>query len=362
VRKVIYVSFIHLTDKVLRDWYITFLIGEGAPVEYWDITDLVLEKIDEPNLLAYDYSHHIQSLLELEAKLRLPENKEAIYYNCKTVHLDWGAMPTSMVLARRKLWQLFQTPSLLLKKVLSRTELHLAKDLGLVKPLDIVFAAGRVLLEENKFANRVIPINLVDYDRFVQVQSATKLIESGRYAVFLDTNLPFQSDLNICNLPILDSHRYYSSLNNFFSMLEIKFNIKVIIAEHPNSNYGPEVFDGREKFRGVTPELVKDADFVITQTSVALSYAVLNSKPLIFIYTNEMLALYENTLMKYLINFSSYLDSPLINIDKIENDLNFRILEPNRERYITYKYDYLTSPESEHLTTQEIFFNELSAM
>ena len=40
-RKIIYVSFVRLTDKVMRDWYIDYLLGKGAVVEFWDVVSLL---------------------------------------------------------------------------------------------------------------------------------------------------------------------------------------------------------------------------------------------------------------------------------------------------------------------------------
>ena len=46
-RKIIYVCFGRLTDKIARDWYIDYLIEKGVSVEYWDIVSLVREEHSE---------------------------------------------------------------------------------------------------------------------------------------------------------------------------------------------------------------------------------------------------------------------------------------------------------------------------
>ena len=55
-KKIIYVSFIRLTDKVTRDWYIDYSINKGAVVEYWDIVSLVREEHEEK--VYYSGRHH----------------------------------------------------------------------------------------------------------------------------------------------------------------------------------------------------------------------------------------------------------------------------------------------------------------
>ena len=233
---------------------------------------------------------------------------------------------------------------------------------GLLKPVDIVFAAGEVLVKNQRFAAKVVPINFVDYDNFMRLRSGKRVVRDSPYAVFLDTNLPYQVDLGVLGLPTLNPQNYYFSLNRFFDLVESQCSVTVVIAAHPKSNYGTDTFNGRACVRDLTPELVRDAEFVITQTSTALSYAILNLKPAIFIYTDDMVSLYAETFMRQLHDISGYLDAPLVNIDQLTAGSRIIIKAPNKERYECYKYDFLTTYESESTTTREIFFNALSVM
>ena len=107
-RKLIYLSFIRLTDKVSRDWYIDYSIERGAVVEYWDIVSLVREEHDEKGALEVSHLRHIKTYREFEELVRQPENQDAVYvmlisysgrfskpfrllskFNCKTVFLNW---------------------------------------------------------------------------------------------------------------------------------------------------------------------------------------------------------------------------------------------------------------------------------
>ena len=116
--------------------------------------------------------------------------------------------------------------------------------------------------------------------------------------VFLDINLPYHSDLAFCGRPQIDPVAYYRSLNRFFGLLEREYGIEVIIAAHPRADYDRTTFEGRQIFRLVTAELVRDAEFVLSHTSTAMSYAVLNAKPLIFIYTDAMAAVYQRLFIR----------------------------------------------------------------
>src|ERR1019366_393014 len=100
---------------------------------------------------------------------------------------------------------------------------------------------------------------------------------------------------------------------------------------------------------------------VISHHSTALSYVVLNAKPVMFVYTDEMLALYEPTVISYLRGLASYLDASILNVDKISRGEDTAIRPVNSERYDVFKYKFLTTHESENTTTQKIFLRELQA-
>lgn len=377
--KIIYLSFGRLTDKISRDWYIDYSIKKGAEVEYWDIVSLMRETHDEKGSLDLPYLRYINSYSELERLLQL--NKNALFiilisysarfskpyrllskYNCKMVFLSWGAMPTSERSLRRLINRFFFRPKNFLIRSVDLLLGIAYRKLRLVNKFDIVFAAGNALTSVDQFAKKVVPFNLCDYDHFINVQNTYSKPISGKYAVFLDINLPYQSDLAICGLPAVDAKNYFESLNNFFDILEKKSDLKVVVAAHPKSKYGSEVFGARECHRMVTAELVKDAEYVITHTSTAISYAVLNVKPIIFIYNDNMMRVYKNTIIKEIQCLASYLNGNLYNVDKVTNIKEIDIKQPDRVLYESYKYAYLTSPESKSSSSAEIFWREISRL
>ena len=74
MRKVVCVSFVHLTDKYARDWNIDYLIAKGVEVEYWDIVAIARESYTESHMKTTHYSHFIKSFSDLEARLNFSEN------------------------------------------------------------------------------------------------------------------------------------------------------------------------------------------------------------------------------------------------------------------------------------------------
>jgi hypothetical protein len=380
-RKVIYVSYSHLCEKTERDWYINDLCVKNVTVEYWDLLPLLIGEVCEFDSKNADYLRIPKTYEALESMLRIPENRNAYFimlityegrtvklyrllskYNARMLFIAWAAFPGERSgRCYQVLHGVLSNPLKLAGKMLNQMKATAYRRFKIVKQFEVVFAAGQALVTSNQYAARVVPINLIDYDHYVRVQSSEVRVVKGRYAVFLDIDLACQSDLKICDLQPIDPFNYYQSLNRFFELLEVKFGIKVVVAAHPKADYSLETFHGREIYRGLTPELVKDAEFVISHHSASLSYAVLNRKPLIIIYTNEMKRLYDHTVvMRLHRSIASYLDVAIYNIDEIEQVDQVEIKEVNQKNYDNYKYNYLTTHESEHTTTQEIFSNEIS--
>lgn len=375
VQKVIYISAMRLSDKAARDWYITDLIEKGMPVEYWDVASLVFGD-DGHRSMDAGFLRTPATYSELEKLLRVPENKHAHYvmlisyggntarlyrllsrHDCRMVFISWGALP----IGHGQRWRRrFSNVAVSVRNVAGSMKAALYQKLGLVKRFEIVFAAGQAVLAGTHHAVRVVPINLVDFDHFVRVKSQPGRLVEGRYAVFLDIYLPHQSDLKIVGLDAIDATAYYRSLNRFFDAVEKRFGVRVAIAAHPKASYDATTFEGRPTILGRTPELVRDAEFVISHHSTSISYAVLNRKPIVFIYTDAMKEEYDLTVVSYLRDLAAYLDASVCNIDELGVDAEITVKPVSEARYDEFKYAFLTSRASEHESTAEIFWRELA--
>jgi hypothetical protein len=373
--KVIYVSVMRLSDKAARDWYVDYLIEKGMAVEYWDVASLVFGD-DEHRSKAAPFLRTPGTYSELESLLRTPENASARYvmlvpydrkttrlyrlfsrYECRMVVISWGAQPIGHGQRWRR--RLANAPASI-RNVAGNMKAALYRKLGIVKRFEIVFAAGEALLSGTHHATRVVPINLVDFDHYARARSQTERLVEGRYAVFLDIYLPHQSDLRIVGLRPIDAEDYYRSLNRFFGLVETQLGVRVAIAAHPKASYDATTFEGRPTIVGRTPELVRDADLVISHHSTSLSYAVLNRKPIIFIYTDGMKEEYDLTVVSYLRDLAAYLDATVCNIDELDASARVTVKPVSESRYDEYKYSFLTSRASEHERTADIFWRELS--
>jgi hypothetical protein len=377
--RIVYVSFGRLTDKFARDWYIDYLIERGVSVEYWDIVALVREEHSERGALQTPYLRVCRSYAEVERMLCQPQNRGALYimlisyvgrfarifrllskYNCRMATFAWGALPRDPVYRWRKIAAWCSNPMLYAKELVQRIKASALRKLKLVKPFDVAFVAGETLLRADNHASKVVPVNYFDYDHYVRTTGAeASRLCAEPYGVFLDINLPYHTDLALCGYRKIDPGCYYRSLNRFFGVLEGQKAVRIVIAAHPRADYDDQLFDGRPIYRLMTAELVRDAEFVLSHTSTAMSYAVLNAKPLLFIYTDDMVAAYKSKLLRDLRCYADYLDAPSCNIDSVNAAVEVPIGPVNRARYEHYKYDFLTSHQSETMPTQEIVWREI---
>lgn len=381
IRKVIYVSYMRLSDKVSRDWYIDYLIEKGITVEFWDLVPLLRGEhgeMKEHDAKTVDYLHTFRTYGEIESRLLLPENRGAFYMmlinydgqtvtifrllsknNCRMLFLAWGVANAGRMQKSMEMLSKLFNPLWLAKKVYYKLKAVVYKKLMLVKPFDMVFASGQIMIGTKHHAVKVVSINAPDYDQYRKAGLENGRVVKGRYALFLDVYLPHHSDLKLIDGPSVNPDVYYASLNRFFNLLEMEHGIKVVIAAHPRADYRSNPFHGREIYYGRTPELAKDCDFVISHQSYSISYAVLNSKPALFIYTNEIVHRCALTIMVYIDNYATSLDAPLYNIDEITTGDMIVIRYVNKRCYEEYKYKYLTTKETEHVSGQEIFYREI---
>ncbi len=352
--KLIYVSIGRLTDKMTRDCYIDYLIEKGVTVEYWDVVSLLREEHSERGATNPPYLRILRTFDDLERAVLQPGNLNACYmmligymgrfarvfrllskHNCRMVTFVWGLLPRYPVYRWGRMAAWFSSPYLYAVEFADRLKAVALRKLGLVKPFEIVFAAGDVSMTADYYGARVVPINYFDYDEYVRTRaSSNSRLVAEPFAVFLDSNLPYHQDLVFCGYPQIDPAAYYESLNRFFGLIEQGLGVAIVIAAHPKADYPDTLFKGRKIFRLATAELIRDAEFAISHTSTAMSYAVLYEKPLMFVHTDEMAAKYKMKFMREMRCYADYLDAPLYNIDSVRETREIALRNINAERYM----------------------------
>jgi len=178
-------------------------------------------------------------------------------------------------------------------------------------------------------------------------------------AVLLDSAGPaFVSDAYLSEMRVQrTSNIWYSLLVNFFKLIEKTFTIDVEIAGHYKSLHekNSPLFGGRLVKYGETCEMIKSSLFVITINSTAISYAVVYNKPIVLIYSNQLLR--EKETMNYINSLSKYLGIKPINLNNLPSNIS-EYLNIDVEKYSRYKREILTSSSS--LTPNfKIIFEEI---
>ncbi len=194
-----------------------------------------------------------------------------------------------------------------------------------------------------------------DMSEFLRKQKDSHSIyNSGvpKWIVYLDTNDPYyEGDGKFeGSKPILSSEIWYPLLNDFFSRIEILFNIPVIICGHPKTNFKSpsKIFGNRIVVYGEVYERVSQASFVISRHSTSVSFPILFHKPVIFIISDEMKnkKAGENY-VKETEFLASTLDSKTFNINNFNDQELLQILSSemiiDSKLYSEYIANYLTA-------------------
>lgn len=203
---------------------------------------------------------------------------------------------------------------------------------------------------------RTQPINHPDYETYVRsLNSNEEFLCDSDYAVFYDAFFPVHPDLQkIKEIRNASQERYLERMNSFFSFIEKKYNVEVIIAAHPSSQYKGDEFNGRKIIMWKTCQLTINAKLVINHLSNCTSFATLADKPIVFVTTDEIEKC--SFLSRYIDSLTEFLGHKKYNLDHCDySEIQIRKIEGSlRERYI---YGTLTDKTIEHKTNAEIYID-----
>ena len=204
-------------------------------------------------------------------------------------------------------------------------------------------------------------LHTLDYD--IYLKERNKSVQTNKnMGVFLDEYLPFHPDFIHMQVPFSTTPKeYYPLLCRFFDFLEYNYGTRIIIAAHPSSRYEelPDYFGGRPVIRGKTVQMVRESEFVITHDSTSLNFAVLYSKPVIFITTNQLERSFNGPSIKAM---ASWLGKQPVNIDNpMEIDWD-KELTVDEEAYSKYKNCYIKKNGSEELPFWKIVSNKIRTL
>ena len=220
-----------------------------------------------------------------------------------------------------------------------------------------LLSAGWPLLSSK---TKIVWIHCLDYDLFLNREKDEK--KGNETMVFLDSYLPFHPDSISAKVsPIMNAEEYFPVLRKFFDYLEEKSGLEMIIAAHPRSHYEkyPDLYGERKVVRDKTIELVRNSKLVVLHGSLAMNFAILYKKPMVFFTTDEI----ENSPYgKRCWQIASFFNKTPINISREVNiDLENEFIVDD-EKYAQYKNDFIKEKGSEELPFWQVASNKIKLL
>ena len=200
---------------------------------------------------------------------------------------------------------------------------------------------------------REIAINSNDYEAYLSLENDQERLVAGRYILFIDIFFPLHPDMPyFYGIQDVDSKPYLTSLNQFFSMIEKKYQMPVVIALHPKSLYTDVDFEGRRTYKYKTHSLIKDADIVLSHGSTSTTLAVVYNKPTLFFFFQNMIDVAPKVIQKLIWTAESF-GKEARNIDIVGVDAVDITTFDDKYRDF-FIYNFMTTKENEHKSNKDI--------
>jgi hypothetical protein len=356
------------------------LKSHGYEVHVWDFSPLLVKKAYKqykaPDPIKYKYhelifnksdfnkisnrlnNSTIVSLIGLRLETKfvfnyLKENEIPFGFCCL------GELPTKPRSVLDNVISGFQNPNLIISKIKLLIQ---RKVINHIYP-NFIIMGGEKGYKSNRYpknsSTELIKSHALDYDLYLNEEDKKpERIVNDDYAVFLDEFVPFHPDYYHMNIkPDCSSENYYPDINSFFDKVESKFDVKVVIAAHPRSDYYKKgnPFNKRVCIRNETINLVKYSKFVLAHASTSLNFAILYNKPMVFIKSHKYSVRFKNIIQF----FSSIFGKKPINIGRngIDIDLNLIV---NERMYKSYKQQYIKAVDTPEKSNWDIFADHIN--
>jgi hypothetical protein len=257
--------------------------------------------------------------------------------------LPWVSSPIDIMGKLRNLWKSGRLCSKIIEQVSARCTSYFEPKVDV-----FIYSGNESRVTRREPESLEIWAHSFDYQYYLQTKSKKSKFESlGQYVVFIDQCAPSHPDYAFHgNVAPVSEDIYYSSINAFFEVFERIMGIKIVISAHPRRKSTERDFwEGRQVVIGKTPELISGAKLVISHYSTALSFAVLNRKPILQITTDEYINSYRR---EQFLAFSQALSLNLLNVDRYSDDeINASIFDVNEDVYLEYQERYIKAEQSD---------------
>lgn len=359
-------------SRKIRDFFcVDTLIKKGLDVEFWNCGKITVEEHLSPvfseGLLMVD----IESIADFNNQISKHMDKKCLYLsyisyafysyelyrtlsynNVDILYAVSGCMPIQNVETnRRNILNRIKSGSI--RNFVRNRYYNYRLSSSQFVPLKYVMESCDVAQADYKVSDETMHIacNSSDYECFRKA-SPWASDNNKPYSVFIDQYIPYHNDLKLLGKDLISPSDYYNSLNQYFDEYEQHNLCDVIIAAHPSAveykNGNP--YNGRQIVYNKTAELVKGAISVLAHCSTAISFAVLDYKPIILL-TSDFIENYFKYLSIHIHSFNDMIGCDLQNVDHPSAFVGQQV---NRTLYDSYRYKLLTTRQAENISNADV--------
>jgi len=375
ISQIVYLIQTPLSERDIERFGVQRFINHNVNVTVLDLTyymdKYVFENYVVNSNVTYDYVQQLRSYKEIkdfiaatsqdtvfisfigESSIKsLRVLKLLTVYNKKFGIIFSGSLPSTGT--KQNVWQKLKLLSFSnLKRLLGK-----AFYLLFSPKIDysFVIASGQKSLEiiNKKYRNSaIIQGHAFDYDLYLENQRSAS--SDKEYILFLDEYFPFHPDYFFLRKDYTGlAESYNRKLTRYFDALENLFDIEVIIAAHPRSEYEnlPDYWKGRKCIRGNTLNLVQNAKLCLLHASTSINFVVLYNKPAIFITMDEIK---QTNIQMTLEAMAKSVNGILVDLDdECSKDIDYSGQE---FFYNDYKNNYIKCENNPDINNWELLYN-----
>ena len=182
----------------------------------------------------------------------------------------------------------------------------------------------------------------LDYSDYISKKKNELFKSKKKFAVFIDTCLPFHPEHYDTQNKYFDPKKYFDSLVAFFKLFEKITKLRVIVALYPKTDLKkyPKNFKKFKLVSNKIVELIRSCELVMHHGSTAQSYAIIFKKPALFLTSDTMEKnkyLYDNE------KWNEFIGSDVINIDFDNSEFlkQKKVFKYNKKFYQDYLKNFL---------------------
>lgn len=381
-KKIFYIVESPFSERDYHRYGIDFFIENKYSIEVWDFSAYLMPLIHKKFIYKEDFNKVLRVFKfrdEIEKNLNIidkgcvliclisnSQKSRFIFDILENNNLNYGISKVNTIpvaLNRLSLFDRFyrlaKNPTKILKKIkaflFSKSFKPTPNFIFVGGEASLIYAKNSCIIEKK---TKIIKTHSRDYDIFLDSKNLNEYSNES-FVLFLDEYSPYHPDSIFSgNEPDCHPDSYYSEINDFFDFLENKIKMKVLIAAHPRSEYDKigNPYGSRKIYNNKTNELVKSAKSIFCHASTAINFAILYSKPLNFITSNNYSSFYQHSIS----TTSNLLNKKPINISENFKNISHNFFMYDKIAYKRYFNQFIKMESSPDLNQWNIFLNFLN--